>query len=76
MMEQDQLSHSRGAGNLASHRNGRMPKSLGGWKSLQLPSIVFIQILRVVDQHICIFRKRDQAFIRADVAFGIRRVHD
>ena len=76
MMEQDQLSRLGGGGNLTSHRHCRVSVSLRGWESRQLSAIMFLQILRVVDQHIRIARKLNQLAIRADVAFGIRRVHN
>ena len=76
MMEQDQLSHLGSGSHLTRHRHRRVPVSLRGWESRQLSPIMFLRILRVVDQHIRIFRKLHQLAIRADIAFGIRRVHN
>ena len=76
MMEQDQLSRRNRSGNPTSHRDRRVPISLRRRESLQPSPIVLIQVLRVMDQYIRILRELHQTLIRADVAFGIRGIHD
>src|SRR5689334_16551085 len=76
MMKQNQLSRIRSARYFTRHRNSRVSESLRRGKALQLSPVMLIQILRIMDQHIHILRKLDETFIRADIAFGIRRIHD
>ena len=53
-----------------------MPITLRGWKTIHLSPIMFLQVLRIVDQQVRLARKLDQSAIRPNIAFRIRCIYD